>query len=197
MTTATASAVPSVSETAPPRLITIAEFLEMDFEFPVDLVRGRIEEMPPPAPAHGRVCMNIAFLLEQWTRLSNAGTVVCNDSAVVTNEVLDTVRGSDVAFIRWESLPNRLLPVKAFRVAPDLVVEVLPPSDRWPKVERKLDDYLGVGVKEVWVVSIEERVLWVCRPGDTRRQLAETDELASPELLPGFSCRVADFFLHV
>lgn len=192
-----APAATSMTESALERRITVEEFEQMDFEFPVDLVRGRIEEMPPPAPAHGRVCMNIGFLLEQWVRQSGAGTVLCNDSAIVTDLDLETVRGSDVAFIRWESLPDRVLPVKAFRVAPDLVVEVLSPSQKWSKVEAKLADYLGAGVKEVWIVSIEERSVWVCGLDNGRRRLDETDALTSPEVLPGFTCRVVDFFLHV
>lgn len=177
--------------------ITIEQFEQMDFEFPVDLVKGRIEEMPPPGAAHGRVCGNIFFLLEAWARQSGSGTVTCNDTAVVTEEIIGSVRGCDVAYVRWESLPDRTLPAGAFRVAPDLVVEVLSPSDRWPQVEAKLDDYLGAGVKEIWVVSIEERSVWVCRAGQAHQRLAEDAELTSPELLPGFSCRVVDFFLHV
>lgn len=177
--------------------ITIEQFEQMDFEFPVDLVKGRIEELPPPGAAHGRVCLNIAVLLELWARATGAGAVTSNDSAVVTDEGDVTVRGCDVAFIRWESLPDRTLPAGAFRVAPDLVVEVLSPSDRWLQVEAKLDDYLRAGVNEVWVVSIEERSVWVCRAGQAHQRLAEDAELTSPELLPGFSCRVVDFFLHV
>ncbi|MDX1966851.1 MAG: Uma2 family endonuclease [Planctomycetaceae bacterium] len=192
-----APAATNVTESTLERRITVEEFEQMDFEFPVDLVRGRIEETPPPAPAHGRVCGNIYFLLESWVRSTGFGTVTCNDSAIVTDSALETVRGSDVAFIRWESLPDRVLPVKAFRVAPDLVVEVLSPSQQWSKVEEKLADYLGAGVKEVWVVTFEERSVWVCRADNGRRRLDETDELTSPELLPGFSCRVVDFFLHV
>lgn len=56
-------------------LITIEQFEQMSFEFPVDLVKGRIEEMSPPGAAHGRVCGNIFFFLEGWARQSDAGAV--------------------------------------------------------------------------------------------------------------------------
>jgi Uma2 family endonuclease len=178
-------------------LITIEQFEQMSFEFPVDLVKGRIEEMPPPGAAHGRVCGNIFFLLEGWARQSDAGTVTCNDSAVLVGEEPGTVRGSDVVFVRWESLPDRTLPAGAFRTAPELVVEVLSPSDQWSKFETKLDDYLAAGVQEIWVVSVDERCVWVYRPGQPHRRLGAADALTSSEVLPGFSCRVVDFFLHV
>lgn len=178
-------------------LITIEQFEQMSFEFPVDLVKGRIEEMPPPGAAHGRVCFNVAALIELWARSADSGVVTTNDSAVLVGEEPGTVRGSDVAFVRWESLPDRTLPAGAFRTAPDLIVEVLSPSDEWSRVETKLDDYLAAGVKEIWVVSVDERCVWVYRPAQPHRRLEVVDELTSPDVLPGFSCRVVDFFLHV
>lgn len=194
MTPPATTAVPSARQAD---LITIEQFEQMSFEFPVDLVKGRIEEIPPPSAAHGRVCGNIFFLLEGWARQSGAGTVTCNDSAVLVGEEPGTVRGSDVAFVRSESLPERALPAGAFRTAPDLVVEVLSPSDEWSKVETKLDDYLAAGVKEIWVVSVDVRCVWVYRAAQPHRRLEVVDELTSPDVLPGFSCRVVDFFLHV
>lgn len=183
-------------ETQP--FITVEEFEQMEFEFPVELVNGRIEQMPPPAPHHGRVCGNIFLLLELWSRSSNLGLSYCNDGSMVIDQVRSTVRGPDVSFISWERLPSRTLPDTALRVAPNLVVEVLSPSDRWDKLEAKLADYFSVGVQEVWVVSIDDRAVWVCQAeNQNRRRLGDTDELTSPNVLPGFTARVADFFLHV
>jgi len=179
------------------RLITAEEFEVMEFEFPVDLIKGRIEQFPPPGASHGRICMNVGFLLEVWSRSTGLGSVMTNDSAVVTDFDPDSVRGCDVLYVSWDTLNGKTLPSGALRVAPDLVVEVLSPSDRWSKVELKLEDYFTTGVKEIWVISIEDRVAWVCRPGQPHQRLEETAELTSPAVLPGFACRVVDFFLHV
>lgn len=176
--------------------ITVAEFEQMEFEFPVELVNGKVVHMPPAEPRHGRVCLNIGFLIELWLRTTNLGTVVGNDSSVVIDEFQSTVRGPDVAFISWQQLKQQTIPKGSLRIAPNLVVEVLSPSDRWDKIEAKLTEYFTVGVQEVWVVSIDERAVWVCQP-ESRRRLAETEELSSPTVLPGFTARVADFFLHV
>lgn len=189
------STLPSAEPTE--RLITAEEFEVMEFEFPVDLIKGRIEQLPPPGASHGRICMNVAFLLEVWSRSNGLGTVMTNDSAVVTEFDPDSVRGCDVLYVTWETLKEKTLPSGALRVAPDLVVEVLSPSDRWSKVEMKLEDYFTTGVKEIWVISIEDRSVWVCRPGQPHRLLDTSAALVSPALLPGFTCRVEEFFLHV
>lgn len=191
--TATASMPPPVVSD---RRITAAEFEQMDFEFPVELVHGKVEHMPPAEPRLGRVCLNVGYLIEQWLRTTNLGTVVGNDSSVVIDELQSTVRGPDVAYVTWQQLQQRTIPKGSLRVAPNLVVEVLSPTDRWDRIEVKLNEYFTVGVQEVWVVSIDERVVWVCQP-QSRRRLTETEELTTPTVLPGFTARVADFFLHV
>lgn len=46
-------------------------------------------------------------------------------------------------------------------------------------------------------MSIARLRAWVYRPEQPHRRLEAAEELSSPEVLPGFSCRVVDFFLHV
>jgi Uma2 family endonuclease len=74
-------------------------------------------------------------------------------------------------------------------------VEVLSPSDRTTQVNRKVSEYLQAGVKVVLLVDPEERAVTVYRPEHTLQLLRETDAISGGDELPGFSCRVADFFL--
>jgi Uma2 family endonuclease len=114
---------------------------------------------------------------------------------VLTEQNPDTVRGPDCAFIRRDRLPGGKLPRGTLRIPVDLAVEVLSPSDRWQDVMDKVLEYLLSGTLEVWVVDPEQRHVEVYR-SDLPRPLRfdERSELIRPELLPGFSCRVADFF---
>ena len=178
-------------------LVTLEEFEAMVFEFPTDLVQGEIVPTPPPGGVHGRVCMNVGFVLETWSRAANLGTVTANDSAVVTERDPDSVRGCDVMFTRWEKLPGRELPSGAFQIPPDLVVEVRFPSDRWRNIMAKVGEYLDVGVTEIWVVDPSDRSVDVFR--NDRKQIRVTGDelLASADVLPGFECAVSEFFQHV
>ena len=59
----------------------------------------------------------------------------------------------------------------------------------------KVLEYLRSGTSEVWVVDPEERSVEVYRSDLQRPLRFEQDaELTRPEVLPGFSCCVADFF---
>jgi len=179
------------------QLYTLDEYEQMTFDVPTELVRGELVPMPMPGAIHGRICGNVYFALESWNRQSDWGSVTSNDTGVATEFNPDTARGADVVAVRWDHLPDRQLPKGCFRTPPDLIVEVLSPSDRWNEVLAKVSEYLDAGVTEVWVVDHEDRSVDAFRINQRRRFLGEHAEITSPDLLPGFSCLVADFFRHV
>jgi Uma2 family endonuclease len=173
-------------------LISVEEFWEMDFDGPVELVRGEIVEMTRPKPRHGFVCTKVSRYLDEWADEQNAGFVVSNDSGVLTERDPDTLRGPDVYFIRHERLPEGRLPDRWLEIAPDLAVEVFSPGDRWKDVWEKIHEYFALGVGEVWVIEPEKRQVHVIRPDAGPLVVEETGTLQSPELLPGFACPVAN-----
>jgi Uma2 family endonuclease len=158
-----------------------------------ELVRGVMETMPPPGFLHGVCCNAIGYLLQKHVREQRLGFVTNNDSGVILERDPDTVRGPDVAYWGRERLPSP--PQEGYPdVAPDLVVEVLSPHDLFPRVLRKLQEYLRAGVRLVWVVVPEDRSVSVHAPGQQPVLLAETETLSGGDVLPGFQCRVAELF---
>ncbi|MBW3539584.1 MAG: Uma2 family endonuclease [Planctomycetes bacterium] len=178
---------------AEPILITAEQFAELSFDVPVELVRGEIVEMPTPDVVHGCVCVNVSFPLEAWNRATDFGLVSSNDSGVVTERDPDTVRGPDVAVFSKDRLPEGRAPRGFSDLVPNVTVEVLSPSDRWKRVHAKISEYLNRGVDEVWVIDPQKRNVQVFGPDNGPVLYEESDELTSA-VLPGFSCRVSEFF---
>ena len=176
-------------------LITAEQFADRpDPGHPEELVKGRIVTMSPPGARHGQICYRIARILGNYAEEHDAGHVLCNDSGVITQRDPDSVRGADVAFYSYTRLPRGPLPAAYPAVPPDLVVEVRSPSDRWPKVMAKVAEYLEAGVGVVCVLDDTSRTAQVYDPENPVRILNETDDLAFPELLPGFRVAVGRFF---
>src|SRR5258708_1175270 len=80
--------------------------------------------------------------------------------------------------------------------APDLVIEVISPSETRRRKEEKMEDYASIGTPEVWLVSpqgqtIEVRIL---RAGKLERTGIVADGVLEPRRLPGVSIRVADIW---
>jgi Uma2 family endonuclease len=177
-----------------PALLTAEQFGERpDPGYPEELVRGRIVPLPVAKPRHGQICGHAGYLLGAVADDRRLGHV-CNISGVVTERGPDTVRGADVAYYSYDRLPRGPLPEGYLAVVPDLVVEVLSPSDRWPKVWAKVAEYLDAGVTVVVVLDGEKTSARLFRADGTDRTLGPDDELAVPDLLPGFSVAVRRFF---
>ena len=102
----------------------------------------------------------------------------------------DSVRGPDVAFWSKERLP--VVPVGYIPIAPDMLVEVLSPSNTSKQIFAKLKEYFAMGVRLVWVLAPEDRTLTIYRTPDEGRVLHETATVTGEDVLPGFTCRVSD-----
>jgi Uma2 family endonuclease len=106
-----------------------------------------------------------------------------------------TVRKPDVSFIRLGRLPGEQPSSSHARITPDLAVEVVSPNDLYNEVDVKISEYLDAGVPMVWVVNPEARTAHVYRHDSAVRRLRENDEIDGGDVLPGFRCRIGDFFL--
>jgi Uma2 family endonuclease len=175
------------------KLITAEEFLQMPD--PPDgsqqeLVRGEIITMPPPGGLHGVCCSKTNYLLCNFAEANQRGIVTANDTGIITERGPDSVRGPDIAYWSSERLPE--IPAGYIETPPDLAVEVLSPSTRMRQLRNKIREYFSRGVRMVWVISPEDRTVTVYRTADEGRLLHESATLSGEEVLPGFSCRVAD-----
>jgi Uma2 family endonuclease len=79
-------------------------------------------------------------------------------------------------------------------IAPDLVVEVTSPSDGIYDLEEKVEEFLRVGVRLIWLIYPEVRVIQVIRSDGSGYRLRARDELSGEDLLPEFRCSVASLF---
>lgn len=179
-----------------PHLLTIEEYARLpDTGTPTELVRGRVIEMTLPYPFHGFVCSNINRIISNFVTAEKRGRVIGNDSGIVTERDPDTLRGADVCFYSFARVPKGQIPEDAyFAVVPELVFEVMSPSDRWPKVLGKVKEYLDVGVTAVCVVIPQDRTAVVYRDDPKPEPFAADAEMTLPDVLPGFRVPLRQFF---
>ena len=179
-----------------PTLITAEQFAEMNLDGLYELVRGEIVEMTRPDQSHGNVCNEIAYALTSWAKRTASGRVTTNDSGILTERDPDTLRGADVAFFATSQLADGKLPRGQTKLVPVLCAEVLPPPNSWTEMRRKIDEYLAVGVQEVWIVDPDARTVEAFRqdaPPVLHRRLMT---LTSRELSE-FSVPIAELFAGV
>jgi Uma2 family endonuclease len=174
-------------------LLTAEEYCDLpDDGRRTELVRGRIIELTWTPFVHGLVCSETGFVLHKWIKGRNLGRVVI-DSGILTQRDPDTIRGADIAYYSYARLPKEITPRRYPDVAPDLVIEVISPLDRWRDTKAKVDEYLNLGVLFVCVLDSETKFahLYSLNQG---RTLNPDDELTFPECLPGFRVNVGSLF---
>lgn len=154
-----------------------------------ELVRGHLIVSEPPGFQHGDVVVNLAAIMKAYVRAGNLGRVLAETGFVLATNP-DTVRGPDISFVRRERVPDPI-PRGFARFSPDLAIEVLSPDDRPGKVLEKVADYLSAGTLLVWVIDPDRRQTRVHRADGTVSVISDTDSLDGEDVLPGFSCALA------
>jgi len=157
-----------------------------------ELIKGELLTMPPSGEEHGAVTMNISILLAQYVKSRNLGRMYAAETGFKLESDPDTVMAPDVSFIRRERLGPLSMGYRAG--APDLVVEVLSPSDRKRKAEKKTSRSLALGALAVWLVDPQSRTVEVCKADGEKKLFTVEDELTGDNIVPGFRCRVAEIF---
>ncbi|MBX9677840.1 MAG: Uma2 family endonuclease [Gemmataceae bacterium] len=180
------------------QLLTAEEFYEFVFRREnearsFELVAGEIIEMSRPGHVHSAICANVSFVLGLFVRQRRAGHVCSNDMGIVLERDPDTVRGPDVAlYLDQRKLDD--LPLKFTEHLPQLVVEVLSPSDRLSQAIRKINSYLDAGIGLAWLIDPEDRSVTLWRRDKAPVVLTASQEIEGLPELPGFRCNVSDFF---
>lgn len=181
--------------TAYPAFMTVAEFEEYSFpDGKVELVRGEPRVMPPAGAPHGGVQSNLLGLLLPFVNEHRLGRVFTDGLGYELIKLPHTVRNPDASFVRAERLPAGGLQRGFLKVAPDLIVEVLSPSEQAWELEEKLEDYRLAGTPLMWVIDPNRRTVMVVSRDAPLRWLRADDLLDGGDVIPGFQCRVAELF---
>lgn len=159
----------------------------------LELIDGVIYEMAASSPANTVIAARFVRYIGSYVDDNDLGFVTGADGGYELD--VHNVPQPDAAFIskvRQPTLPDK------FRIAPDLVVEVISPSERPHKVLDKINRYLRAGTRLVWAVYPEDRVVHVYRMGEgssANVKVVIADEaLDGEDVLPGFTLPLSKIF---
>jgi Uma2 family endonuclease len=173
--------------------LTVSDLAEAGLDLPGELVRGHFIPMSPTGSLHAEVESNLAFALKSFVKGKRLGKVMTGEVGIITGRSPDTVRGADVAYISFERLKGAT-GEGYLDVPPELIAEVVSPSDRWTDINEKLEEYFAIGVAAVWIVDPQERRVYAYRSPTRVEKLGHADVLTIEDLLPGLRIRVGDLF---
>jgi Uma2 family endonuclease len=172
-----------------PFMIQVYEVTEEMFDELVDedakaeLIDGMMIIQSPASMEHDDIGGFMRGLMSFYSDAQGLGVVLGPDSLI--HLAPGRKCAPDVFFIRQERMPMPL--PKEFEGVPDLVVEVLSPSNRRYDLRHKRLIYREAGVGEVWFIDVELRriIMDRHRAGSYVEEIFTEGEVFS-EVLPGF-----------
>jgi Uma2 family endonuclease len=160
----------------------------------IELHDGVIVEMAASSAKPGIVASRLNRLIDTFVDEHKLGYVVTAEGGFELSP--GNVVAPDVTFVSKERVPQ--LPDRYFKLAPDLAVEVVSPTDSVKQVLRKAAQYIVAGSRLVWIFFPDDRTVTMCRPSESGginiQEISEEDTLSGGDVLPGFSVKVKDIF---
>jgi Uma2 family endonuclease len=184
---------------AAPRLLTYEEYLaEGEVMLRYDIVDG-VRYVTNPTTLHNDIIGALYLAFHSFSLRTKAHRVLLSPRDILIREQPLRTRQPDILLMsreRWALCPPRTNPAP-LRIAPELVVEVLSPSDTPSVLAAKLEDFRTIGINECWVVTPEPRTVEVLRLGnegiETVALYGEHEEVVS-EIFPDLRVSVAALF---
>ena len=176
------------------RIVTADELAAMPGVGRVELIRGELIRMSPAGFEHGKLTARLSWRIARHVEELGLGVVCAAETGFLLQRNPDTVRAPDIAFVAQARL-DLAGPFKTYLPGcPDLVAEIVSPSDSFSQVEAKAIEWLEAGCKLVWIVDPKQKHVTEYRSSTQIRILTESDILTAPELLGDWSLRVEQLF---
>jgi Uma2 family endonuclease len=159
-----------------------------------DIVDGEMVMAPSPKRAHQTIVRRLASHVDRFVAEHELGEMWFAPLDVVVQEDPLRVRQPDLMFVSNE---NSEILGDFIHGGPDLVAEILSPSNSRSDIEEKLSDYARIGVRECWLVSPEARTAEVLRLDDgkwSRLFIRGAGEDLESAVLPGLALPISEIF---
>ena len=155
-----------------------------------ELIRGELTTMAPSGFEQSETTIWMGRILANYIAVHSLGRSAGAEGGFIIQTDPDTVLAPDFSFIRKARLVGKRSPKGFYPGAPDLVVEVLSPSDRAVEVDGKTQQWLDAGCVQVWIVNLNRRTITIHQKAENPRVFRASDLVDGGELLPGFRVSV-------
>ena len=182
--------------------LTYQEYLELpETSLRYEILVGEMLMTPAPTPYHQALLGRVFVLLQSFIIERNLGVVLGAPVDVLIQKEPLCTRQPDILFLSATrsgiSKISQLRSMQVLATPPDLVVEILSPSNTRGEMLDKLEDYRKIGVCECWLVSPEAETVEVLRlspDGIATISINGIDGTLDSELMKDFSPSLKEIF---
>ncbi len=120
----------------------------------------RVELLPMSVNAV-QIAFNLAYEIQNYAKPRELGQATTENLFRLRSHP-NLQRRPDAAFVSYERWPKgkRIPTVNAWDVIPDLVVEVVSPTNYAEEIPTKIREYFEAGVRRAWVIYLHESLVY-------------------------------------
>lgn len=156
-----------------------------------EVMRGELYMSPAPSPRHQRAVLRLSTEMGQFVEQRQLGEVFISPIDVILPRGLGTPVQPDILFIRQENLG--IIGETTIDGVPELVVEILSPSNWVDDRRTKFAVYAEAGIGEYWIIDPRTATVEVYQLRGEQYELLEsysTGDTISSVVLDGFTVPV-------
>jgi Uma2 family endonuclease len=164
-----------------------------------EVIRGHLYVSPAPKAPHQRAVLRLIRKFDSFVVDRDCGEIFVAPFDVLLPEDIASPVQPDLMFFRAGNQPGVDAP--NFQGVPDLIVEVLSPSNWRMDLNVKLPAYRDAGVPETWFANPQQRTIVVYGLGEDGEGYVEIGrggdgDVVESRVLPGLRIAVSEIFLE-
>ncbi len=169
------------------RGVTFEEFLEFANEdISCELLNGVLVIHSPASYKHQTIVRFLLTLLDQIGLQQKIGRALGAPFIVK----LDPNWAPEPDIIFYRSSKKGSIKDTFFDGTPDIVIEILSPSNRDDDLNTKLPKYLALGIPEVWIIDPEDSTLTIHQTGQDPVIFSKPESLVGSKIFPEIQFRL-------
>ena len=174
---------------------TYADYLKWEGPERFQLINGEVYQMASPSVAHQAILMSLSSKFDNWLQ----GKPCQVFAAPLDVRLFPEEDNSDNTVVQPDLLvvcDNKKLGKGSVNGAPDLIIEIVSPSNSHSELFMKFQYYLEAGVREYWVIDPEKKSAHV-HIYDNRRYIStfyRENARVPVTVLPGLEIDLADLW---
>jgi Uma2 family endonuclease len=164
-----------------------------------EIIDGEVIPLASPTLKHQVILKRLLQQIDRFVLPKRLGELLTAPFDFVVRRAPVRTRQPDLFFLSRERLHDwaQLQEQPRLEFAPDLVIEILSPSETYTYWSEKLQDYYALGVPEVWLVDIDKRAIEVqVREANSYRSLGwfAGEQMVPSQVLAGLELKPAEVF---
>jgi Uma2 family endonuclease len=174
---------------------TYKDYLDTDEDYRAEIIDGQIYAMSPPSRYHQKISQKLSLKLGNFLE-GKACEIYYAPFGVrlFPKDDLsdDTYFEPDITVV----CDRTKLDDRGCNGPPDMIIEIMSPSNRQNDLLVKFRKYLQAGVREYWIVNPEEKTVHVCILDNRQYRVSVYDETqtAAVSILPGCAIELQAVF---